>query len=639
MTLRLPVALSIALAACSHSAAPPATTDAGCSIDLHGGPLTQTAARLGAYYFDGWSGGINDYHLHQITNGPDGPTRQPLSGWEDNTACEVEQQLAWARSYGLSYFIFDWFYPPSLNSCYSACWYLNSALNNYLKLSNRHGMGFAVLYVDQGPSVIAPADWPDAVSQWVTLFTDPDYVRVNGRPLFMVIDLYNMYQAFGSSHASVAAAFKALRTAAQQKGLPDVYIVGGFGIFNGATGQDDKFYDLASYEGEGYDAFSMYSYGNAPTGDAGPQPFSLLSDTAQWIWAQTPRHTSLPSIPVATIGWDTRPEGFQEPPTNFPPIWINTSAQDADGLVRSAVDWAEAHPTSRPEPSPAPPLVFIDAWNELLEGSYLVPTVARQHSFGDAIRADMARGPDKPRVALQLQATARDAGPPWLAYGTLLDEAGHAVAGGVAIDVQPLDGAGVVSAHATSGIVPAGAATAYVLAEANMDGYGPGPASVTLYSADFRQPGDSASRVANSDFSQGATGWSFVGAAAYAPHGALDGGVAVQLSADAGEQAWAGSAKFAVTADAGFSATFVGRVAPASTNNGAWFVAFFGAGGSYVSGAHIIFHQGTFTAGTAVTDGGVFSVDLGSLGSGSLEIDAYYDGGTAYWPASARLVR
>src|SRR5947209_8251089 len=95
---------ALALWACPRNGA--STPDAGpnCTIDLRGGPSGQTAARIGAIYFDGWSGGLNDYHISQLRSGTDGTTRQPLSGWEDATPCEVEQQLAWAGSYGISFF-------------------------------------------------------------------------------------------------------------------------------------------------------------------------------------------------------------------------------------------------------------------------------------------------------------------------------------------------------------------------------------------------------------------------------------------------------------------------------------------------------------------------------------------------------
>src|SRR5258708_17036818 len=104
-------------------------------------------------------------------------------------------------------------------------------------------MGLPLLYVDRG-GIIGPADWPAAVQTWAGLFPDRDYVKVNGKPLFMLIDVYNMLQAFGGSHAAVRSAFDSLRAAAQQKGLPGVYVVGGFGVFTGAAFDDTRFYDF-----------------------------------------------------------------------------------------------------------------------------------------------------------------------------------------------------------------------------------------------------------------------------------------------------------------------------------------------------------------------------------------------------------
>src|SRR5438105_15457082 len=39
----------------------------------------------------------------------------------------------------------------------------------------------------------------------------------------------------------------------------------------------------------------------------------------------------------------------------------------------------------RVEPAPAPPVVLIEAWNELGEGAYLVPTDEDGYSYGQAI--------------------------------------------------------------------------------------------------------------------------------------------------------------------------------------------------------------------------------------------------------------
>jgi len=635
----LVAAAMLALCSCStdrvgHSGVTSPDAGPGCVIDAHGGPSTQNTTRIGAIYFDGWSGGLNDYHLTQLRNGPDGSGREPLSGWEDATACEVEQQLAWARSYGVSFFLWDWYYPPTLGACHSACWYLNKALDTYRTLSDHHGVGYAIIYVDSDPFTVGPADWGDGIQRWVQLFLDPDYVRVDGKPLFMVIDLYNMYQAFGASHAAVKDALDQLRAAAVQKGLPGVFVVGGFGVFTGAAGQDWRFYDLASYENEGYDAFSIYSYGQAPAPGAGMQPFSILEDTASWVWAETLTHTSLPTIPVATIGWDTRPENFEELPAVFPPMWFDPLPTEAAGLVRSAVNWAEAHPEARPESAPAPPLIFIDAWNELLEGSYLVPTVTRQHTVGDAISADLGRGSEKPVSVLTLATTTT---PPFLASGKLTDIGGHPISGQVDVSVRALDGEGLGGTFTTTGTVPPGAARAYVVAEANMDSWGPGPAIATLTGASYLESGDVSSRVPNGDFSLGQTGWGFVGPVGYVTTG---GHTSVSLDAGTGAMTWTGSTQFPVNPGAAYTVSFTGRVSPASTGNGAWLVAFFDASNVFVSLHEIRFAPAAVPAGTVVTGpDGTFALDISAFGSGRLEIAALADAGTAYWPTYSRIER
>ena len=83
-----------------------------CVLAAQGPAATQTRARLGAYYFDGWSGPLTNFHFQGLPNGPYA-VREPLSGWRDNNECAVEQQLAWASSFGIKFFVFDWYYNAS----------------------------------------------------------------------------------------------------------------------------------------------------------------------------------------------------------------------------------------------------------------------------------------------------------------------------------------------------------------------------------------------------------------------------------------------------------------------------------------------------------------------------------------------
>ncbi len=85
---------------------PPPPPPPVCSVAGATSASAQTRVRLGAYYFDGWSGPLTNFHFDGLVNGPY-QDREPLSGWQDNTACAVEQQLAWAHSFGIDFFVFD----------------------------------------------------------------------------------------------------------------------------------------------------------------------------------------------------------------------------------------------------------------------------------------------------------------------------------------------------------------------------------------------------------------------------------------------------------------------------------------------------------------------------------------------------
>ena len=343
-----------------------------CVIPTQGDSSQQTRARLGAYYFDGWSGSLTNFHFQGLPLGPY-QDRQPLSGWQDNSQCALEQQLAVAHNFGIDFFVFDWYFDATANDPGED---LNSALKITHQLADRHGMQYAILYVNSPPFVVAPADWPTAINQWIGYMSDPAYVTVNGKPLLMVIDMGNMRQTFGSS--GVASALNQLRAAAVAAGLPGVYVVGGIQSGFDHNTQTGSFPDLSAAVADGYDAVSLYNYSFGTV--TGQQSFSLVSEAGQWIWSQAASSSPLPFIPVAMDGWDPRPwkEGN---------VWFSRSPQDVATLVGAAISWANANSALRPEPSPSPPVVIMEAWNEFGEGSHLLPTVGEATTYGDALAA------------------------------------------------------------------------------------------------------------------------------------------------------------------------------------------------------------------------------------------------------------
>lgn len=630
-----------------------------CVLAAPGPASSQTRARLGAYYFDGWAGPLNSYHLNFIVNGPY-QDRQPLSGWRDDNSCAVEQQLAWAHSFGLNFFVFDWYFNTAVNDA-GGNEDLNSALKLTHSMTDRHGMQFAILYVNQPPFVISQAaDWTSAVNEWMGYMTDPAYVLVNGKPLLIVIDLYGMRQAFGSSSA-VDAAFGQLRAAAKAHGFPGAYIVGGTNFYGGspvpagASSVDGIFPDLSMAVADGYDAISMYDYASGLQnvgGISGLQPFSTISDTGHWIWNNATGKSPLPFIPVVMDGFDPRPQPPPSPATTF---WVNQTPQDVTTLASDAITWAESNPAVRPEKSPAAPIVLLSAWNELLGGSDLVPTVGNGTSYGDSLATMLASPSPQTRSMLTLNDSG-PADPNRMASGKLTDANGIPITGAT-VSLTYTASTGSYTPYQLSGQAPASAVQAVVGFRINTDypaawpGYwfaGPEPINISVYQASYVQPADGIERILNGNFASGSQSWTLQGQSqiAASDRGA---GQMVQVIGAANQSAALDSLPFSVTGGASFQLTFSARIAPSSSGSGYFLLAFKDASGNFVpipgpnssdlKSETIPFTLGKVAIGTTKTDAnGNFQLSLTSLGALQVILEGAYGGDSQHWPAYEQVV-
>jgi len=605
-----------------------------CVIPGVGPTSGQTLARVGVYYFDGWAGPLTEYHFNGLVNGSY-VDRQPLSGWRDDNSCAVEQQLAWARNAGIDFFVFDWYFNPVVNEPGSNE-DLNSAINITRSLPDRHGMQYAILYVDGGTFVVGPADWTTAVNEWISYFNDQAYVLVNGKPLFIVIDMGTMRQAFGSS-AGVVAALGQLRATAQAQGFPGVYIVGGFGLPDGTSGQSWFFPDLSMAGADGYDAVTTYNYPFAPPAVNGVLPFSTLSGTGAWIWDQVALTSPVPLIPIAMDGWDPRPWDSHEPLTNDL-MWYSRSPQNVASFTNSAITWAESNPRFRVEPSPTPPIVLLEAWNELGEGSYIVPTVGDGTSYVDAL-AQMLQTPSaRVRSVLSLDENGPSASNR-SASGALTNASGTPMsAAPITVSATPVNGSGNYQQYRISGQAPVAATQAIVGFRINAETAGPGNGDISLYQISYIQGGDGIERVANSDFSSGAQSWFPFGQTQIVPsdRGA---GQMVQAISTTSQDALLNSAPFSLMGGDLFQSTFSARISPVSVGSG-YFVVIFLNGGNEIARQMLPFTAAKLSLGSTVTGtSGNYQLSLTSLGTVKVILEATYPGDTQHWPSSARVAR
>jgi Glycosyltransferase WbsX/Divergent InlB B-repeat domain len=328
-------------------------------------------ARVGMNYFDGWSDTVANFHFNGLVrpgaNGRFGG-REPLSGWRDDSSAVMNAELEWAHSDAVDFFEFDWFYPlpdPTLNT----------ALGNYRRLSNHHGVGFSLLYVNIDPFVVPNQLWRSIVEDWAaTDFTSPDYARVDGKPVVFVIDSVRFNEQWGGT-AGVNAALETLRAAARAHGLPGVYVVGSvyIGTCVDRVGWD---YFASLLRGESWDALTQNSYPAAACEQDGEQPYAEIVAAGEAAWDRYAETLGFPAIPQVQAGWDPRP---WDEAIDGHLWWFARSPAQFSSFVHDAADWARAHPI------PGGPLMLVNSWNELGEGQTVIPTHEDGYAYGRAL--------------------------------------------------------------------------------------------------------------------------------------------------------------------------------------------------------------------------------------------------------------
>jgi hypothetical protein len=351
------------------------------------------SARVGAIYFDGWACPLTNFHFDGLLSGPFSG-RRPLSGWRDGSTAAMDAQLRWAHADGIGFFLFDW-YREGIDPC------LNAAHDTYRRLRDRHGVGFADLYVNHDPFGVGPTDWPALAERWASGdFLDPDYVRVGGEPLLEIFDTTLFRQQQGGT-SGVNSALAELRAAARRHGLPGVFVVGGrytdwqnSPCFPACDATDGG---PAGLSHETYDALSEYAYTGVVPPVPGARPYPDFVAAKEGNWQMFVDRSPVPYVPTVMDGWDARP--WNELPYGYR-FWLTRTPSEVGRFVGDAVAWVNSHPTMRVQPAPAPPLVVLEAWNELGEGGFVLPTDESGYAYGKAIAQALgvAWSPPPPHV-------------------------------------------------------------------------------------------------------------------------------------------------------------------------------------------------------------------------------------------------
>ena len=310
--------------------------------------------------------------------------KQPLWGYEmDNDPSVVGRWIETALKYGVNTFIYDWYW-------FKEGPYLESALNDgFLKARGNERMNFYIMWANHKVKhnywnyhkwgndtslLFSPAvDWDNfkkitrrVIDQY---FNRPNYLKIDGCPVMGIFSYDELIECFGSVE-EVRKALDYLEAETIKAGFPGIHLQANYGgafPIGGEYGAKTKkmlsdlnVRSIAFYNMGGFDC-----------------DYLVHGSHAEFLRKQWDELFDIPVFPTVSIGWDDTPR-FPEKGESDVTRW-NASPQSFATLLSHAKTYADEHPGQ-------PKILYINAWNEWVEGSYLLPDMKNGFGYLEAVR-------------------------------------------------------------------------------------------------------------------------------------------------------------------------------------------------------------------------------------------------------------
>jgi len=317
--------------------------------------------------------------------------RQPLWGYElDNDPKVVEKWIDAATDHGVNVFVYDWYW-------YEGGPYLESALNDgFLKAPNNEKMKFYIMWANHdvkynywnyhrygdNNSILwnASVDWENykiivdrIIRQY---FKRPNYFKINGEPVFSIFSVDKLLESFGGSVEEAREALDYFRDEVKKAGFPGLHIQWNQG--GGAVMPEEAAQRFVNrVKTMGFNSVAMYNMGGLN------EDYIVYGTNSINIREQMDKILDVPVFPCVSIGWDDTPrfpaKGIRDV------VHYNNTPQSFATLLSKAKKYADSHPDQ-------PRLITINAWNEWVEGSYLLPDMLNGFGYLEAVKEVIVDG-------------------------------------------------------------------------------------------------------------------------------------------------------------------------------------------------------------------------------------------------------
>ena len=316
----------------------------------------------------------------------------PLWGYEDEADPKVmAKKIATAQKYKVDGFIFDWYWYDGP--------YLERALTEgFLGAENNSKFKFALMWanhdwMDRHPVSRKKSFNPELLYPWAStrenvsqvweyvienFMTKPNYWRIDNLPYFSIYAVDRFIRQMGGPDEA-AIVLEEFREMARKAGLPGIH-------FNAVWFDNlETTRSLACPPSQWVSkvGFSSYtSYNNVFTTPVWRESFPTISFAkacSQYheLAAKAMNKLPAPYLPVVTVGWDSSPRTVQSEIYEFLDVYPYFPVMDPEPKAME-----EAIRKLR---SLEPKAIFVNAWNEWTEGSYLEPDEQNGYALLEAI--------------------------------------------------------------------------------------------------------------------------------------------------------------------------------------------------------------------------------------------------------------
>ena len=337
-----------------------------------------------------WEKGIGEWQTVQTAR-PHLPEqilpRHPLWGYQNEADPKVmEFQIQQALAHSVNTFIYDWYW-------YDRRPFLENCLNDgFLGAPNNRDMKFYLMWANHDatygwdkrnshiPEVIwlgsQPREEFDRVCDRVIekYFSQPNYYKINGCPVFMIYDVCNLIRGLGGI-PETRQALEDFRSKVAAAGFPGLHLqltiwsentVDLSGVDRGRTGSTKDIVPLL-----GFDSISHYQFVHFVDCF---RPYPEILEDVQREWDRIDRDYNVPYFPHVSIGWDSNPRF----PLRPSPAMLENTPENVKKGLEMARHYVDTHNL------PAP-LVTVNSWNEWTEMSYLEPDDVYGTGYLDAL--------------------------------------------------------------------------------------------------------------------------------------------------------------------------------------------------------------------------------------------------------------